>query len=122
MENTPSMQEEEYTAYLRIYMEDGEVLAVEFEDAPEYPFIILKDEPGKAIDGSWTVYSPLADLHEEVIDIEELYRYIGLSIVEFQPVVGYFNAGEMRADLFLSNLRLLADQAKIWDVRNKEGQ
>lgn len=104
------------------YMEDGEVLAVQFGTTTDYPFIILKDEPGKAIDGSWTVYSPLADVHEEVVDIEELYKYIGLTIVEFQPMIGYGNAGDMGLESFQGRLRELQDQAKIWDVRHKEGQ
>lgn len=107
---------------LWICMEDGEVLAVQFDDAPEYPFIILKDEPGKAIDGSWTVYSPLADIHEEVIDIEEVYKYIGLTIVQFQPMIGYRNAENMGPEYFQEVLRELADRANIWNARNKEGQ
>lgn len=105
---------------IEIYMEDGEVMAVQFEAAPEYPFIILKDEPGKAIDGSWTVYSPLMDIHEEIVDIDELYRYIGLSIVEFQPMIAYANAEHLGAERFREALREMTDQAKIWDVRHKE--
>ena len=105
-----------------LYMEDGEVLAVHFEDPTEYGFIILKDEQTKSIDGSWTVYSPLADLHEEVIEIEELYRYIGQVATMYQPLVRYRNAEDMGPEGFQAGLRELQDQAKIWDVQNKEGK
>ena len=111
------MQEENI---LEIYMKDGVVLAVQFESGPEYPFIILKDEPGKDVDDTWTVYSPLMDIHEEVIDIEELYKYIGLSIVEFQLTVRYRNAGDTEPEKFKGALREMTDQAKTWDVQHKE--
>ena len=107
---------------ISLYMEDGEVLAVHFEDPVEYPYIIIKDESGKAIDGSWTVYSPLMDIHEEVIDLDGLYNYIGQTMATNQPIVKYRNAGEMGLDWFRASLRDLQNQAEIWVVRNKEGQ
>ena len=105
-----------------IYKDDDEVLAVHFEDPSEYGYIIIKDEPNKSIDGSWTVYSPLMDIHEEVIDTDELSRYIGQTITMYQPLVSYRTAEETGPEQFQAHLRELQDQAKIWDVQNKEGK
>ena len=105
-----------------IYKDDDEVLAVYFEDRTEYGFVILKDEQTKSIDGSWTVYSPLADLHEEVIDIDEVYRYIGQVMAMYQPTIGYMDKKEMGSIHFRNSLATIVSQAKTWDVNNKEGQ
>ena len=105
-----------------IYKDDDEVLAVYFEDRTEYGFVILKDEQTMSIDGSWTVYSPLADLHEEVIDIDEVYKYIGQVIAMYQPMIGYRDKKEMGSIYFRNSLATVVDQAKTWDVQNKEGK
>ena len=105
---------------IRIYQKNDEVLAVHFEDPTEYSYIIIKDEEGLSIDGTWTVYSPLADIHEEVVDYDELLRYIGQTILLNKPVIIYREAEEMGETHFRSCLRELQDQAKTWDVNNKE--
>ena len=107
---------------IRIYQKNDEVLAVHFEDPTEYSYIIIKDEEGLSIDGTWTVYSPLADIHEEVIDYDELLRYIGQTVLSNKPVIGYREEEKLGETHFRSCLRQLQDQAQTWDVNNKEGQ